>query len=109
MASSPDTAARRPSVTAWWLAAIAAVIAVAVAVVLLAGARPTPDVLPAPLTLGKVPAQISPAPLAAGHAPSAVQVATTRKVKATEAAAQSAAANADATAQNIAADEPAPR
>jgi hypothetical protein len=109
MTPAPETAARRPSATVWWLAAIAAMIAVAVAILLLTGARPTPATLQAAPSPGQAVAQGDNAPLTATHAVGALQAATTNKAKATEVAAQAAAASADATVQDVSAAEPAPR
>jgi uncharacterized membrane protein len=110
MTPAPETAARRPSVTVWWLAAVAAVIAVAVAIVLLTGARPSPAKLQAVQARSVAEAPGANAALAAPHAAGSLQAATTSKAKATETAAQAGVAGADATAQDVsAAAEPAPR
>jgi hypothetical protein len=110
MTPAPEAAARRPSATAWWLAAIVAVMAVAVAIVLLTGARPSPAKLQAAQARGVADAPGNNAALTAPHAAGSLQAATTSKAKATETAAQAGAASADATVQDVsAAAEPAPR
>jgi hypothetical protein len=113
MIPAPETAPRRSSAAIWWLAAALSVIAVAVAILLLSGARPSPGKAQAVREPGKAATPIDSAALgsrlAAPHAAGSSEAATTSKAKATEAAAQAGAASADVAKQDVATAEPGPR
>jgi hypothetical protein len=105
-------AARRPNTAGWWIAAAVAVLAVIAAIVILSGARPSPEKLQAARDQGRAEAQTDDAAygaqLAAAHAAKAAQSAAAAKAQLTEAGAQAGAASAGGAAQEAAASTPAP-
>lgn len=110
---SDDEMARRSYAAHWWIAAIVALVAVLGAIILLSGARPSPDKLQAARDRSRAEAQTDDAAygaeLAAAHAAKFAAAAAASHARATEAAAQTGAVSADAAAQNASAAEPAPR